>query len=48
MSTPNSSLSRKGFLAGTAGVIAGFPTVVHASVLGRGATPRLVTASQSG
>lgn len=36
MSNPNSSLSRKGFLTGTAGVIAGFPTIVHASVLGRG------------
>ena len=36
MSTSNTSVTRKGFLAGTAGVIAGFPTVVHASVLGRG------------
>ena len=36
MSNSNTSVTRKGFLAGTAGVIAGFPTVVHASVLGRG------------
>jgi len=36
MSNSNTSVTRKGFLAGTAGVIVGFPTVVHASVLGRG------------
>ena len=36
MEQSKQALTRKGFLAGTAGVIAGFPTVVHASVLGRG------------